>query len=159
MPVGILDVARISNGVRRNWDSSFSLLILWFLISRPCSAFQPRQYTLKSWNTHAAILPTLMFPQMQLCCCKNNLFQIPVWPFRVRVKAHCWGQGKACLHLCISALRLENTSGSSTAVAMKCTAGTFQLDFLTEHYGLSREQPSSELLIWARHTFSCPISF
>lgn len=55
----------------------------------------------------------------------------------IRVKARCWGQGKAFLHLYTPALWLENTSVSSTAVLMKSTAGTVQLDFLTEHYGLS----------------------
>lgn len=66
------------------------------------------------------------------------LFQSQVWLLCIRVKTHCWWQGKAFLpHMYLPPLMLPSTSVSSPTAPVKCTSGTFHLEFLTEHYGLS----------------------
>lgn len=78
----------------------------------------------------------LMFPQMQLCCWHRVVIA------GVDISLQSWntplGTGHGSFpHVYPSALGLRSIPVSSTTVLVKCTAGTFWLNFLTGHYDFS----------------------
>lgn len=137
-PVGILDAAGLSNGVRRLWSPSLSLPILLISQLQAVQCFptsptgtkvtkHPRRHPACTDVSSNAVLPLLQKISSRSTC----------GPSESGLKHVAGDRAKRVSTSTSLALQLENAPVSGTAVLMKCTAGTFQLDFLTERYGLS----------------------
>lgn len=120
-----------SNGVERSWGS---LPVPWLCSYKAHSALQPH-----SRYNHHDVLLTPMFPQMQLCCWHRVAIA------GVDISLQSWntplGTGHGSFpHVYLSALGLRSIPVSSITVLVKCTAGTFWLNFLTGHYDFSERK-------------------
>lgn len=119
-------------GVERSWDQPACALT---------SQLQSTQGppTSPLGTTHSNVLLKPMFHQMQLCCWRK------VVTAGMDISLQSWntllGTGHGSFpHVYPSALGLWNVPVSSITVLVKCTAGTFWLNFLTGHYGFSERK-------------------
>lgn len=109
-----------------------------------CFDFAATKHTVPS-NLTVGTTPTVM-SCLRRCFLKcgyaaGTELLLQEWTSRFRVGTRRWGQDMALFpHVYPSALGLRSIPVSSTTVLVKCTAGTFWLNFLIGHYDFSERK-------------------